>query len=225
MVSAFVVMTPIAVYAAGQFPSNTTGYDISYPQCSSSLQQTGSFGIVGVTGGKAFTQNTCFPEEYDHVKTTGLVSVYMNLNAPVGRTARTYTAGPVACPSNDQICAAHNYGWNAAAAAVGYAGDRKAATWWLDIETANSWSGKTVINVATIDGARDYLLSTGVTTVGIYSLPSMWSQITGNWHDATLPVWYAGTASTTCAQAVSFTSGPIWLVQNVSGASNGDRSC
>lgn len=219
------VAVPMVAQAAGPFASNTTGFDISYPQCNSGLQQTGSFGIVGVSGGKAFTQNPCFAAEYDHAKTTGLVSIYMNLNAPVGKTARANTSGPVACAPNDQICQAHNYGWNAATAAVLAADQRKAATWWLDIEIANSWAGKAAINVATIDGARDYLLSVGVANVGIYSVPSMWNQITGNWQDPTLPVWFAGTASTTCAQAFSFTSGPIWLVQNISGASNGNRSC
>jgi len=221
-----VTVAPAIAQAAGPFPSNATGFDISFPQCGSNLQQTGSFGIIGVTGGKAFTQNPCFAGEYDYAATTtGLVSIYMNLNAPVGRTARANTAGPVACASNDQTCQAHNYGWNAAVGAFALAGPRKASAWWLDIEIANSWAGKTAINVATIDGARDYLLAAGVANVGIYSVPSMWNQITGNWQDSTLPVWYAGTATTTCAQAVSFTSGPIWLVQNASAASNGDRSC
>jgi hypothetical protein len=54
----------------------------------------------------------------------------------------------------------------------------------------------------------------------------MWRNITGGWSNG-LPVWFAGTSATTCAtaQANSFTGGAVWLLQQVSGASNGDLAC
>jgi hypothetical protein len=52
-------------FAAGIYQGGTTGNDISYPQCStSSYPSTAAFGIVGVTGGRAFTHNSCFSSEY-----------------------------------------------------------------------------------------------------------------------------------------------------------------
>ena len=223
--------TSAVAEAGGPYYPGALGFDISFPQCGA-VNQTGAFGIVGVTGGKSFTTNSCFAAEYDYVaQKTGLVSIYMNLNAPVGKTAKPNTSSPTPCGAGDQECQAHNYGWNAAAytfgitGPIGVPGSRNAETWWLDIEIANSWAGKSSINRATIDGARDYLLAHGVTNVGVYSTPGMWSQITGGWQDGTLKVWYAGTSSTSCDQVKSFTSGPVWLLQNASGVSNGDRGC
>lgn len=39
-----------------------------------------NFAILGVTGGSAFTKYPCLAEEYKWAKTTGSVSLYMNLN-------------------------------------------------------------------------------------------------------------------------------------------------
>lgn len=52
----------------------------------------------------------------------------------------------------------------------------------------------------------------------------MWNSITGAWSNG-LPVWYAGTSSTTCSAVSAFTGGALWLVQQVSGVSNGDIGC
>jgi hypothetical protein len=63
-------------------PYTGSGFDVSYPQCGKP-DPTGNFGIVGVTGGKAFTNNACFVAEYNGVL-PGQASIYMNLNAAVG---------------------------------------------------------------------------------------------------------------------------------------------
>ena len=99
-------------------------------------------------------------------------------------------------------------------------------TWWLGIETTNSWNAKDALNRTTIQGVVEALKKKGVPTVGIYSAPSAWNSLTGSWKN-NLPVWFAGTSSTKCAdaQASSFTGGPVPVVQTASGVSNGDTVC
>jgi hypothetical protein len=228
-----------ALAATNPYLGVGSGFDVSYPQCDKP-DPSGSFGIVGVTGGKAFTSNTCFEAEYAGVR-AGQASIYMNLNAAVGSTAGNGLTGPYtssgSCSHGDKTCQAYNYGWNAAQHAYRLAGAHSASTWWLDIETANSWQAQTALNQSTIQGAVDFLLNraspsgatnpqptVGISNVGIYSSPSMWQKITGGWKPD-LPVWYAGTSATGCANASGFTGGPLWLVQQASGVAGGDIAC
>lgn len=44
----------------GSVGSTTTGFDVSYPQCGSTLPTPAAFGIVGVNGGLANDSNPCF---------------------------------------------------------------------------------------------------------------------------------------------------------------------
>ena len=95
-------------------PYSGTGFDISYPQCSSYAGVDGGFGIVGVNDGRPFTENTCFDAEYAHARGGGRqVSFYMNLMAPIGKTGPVYTSSPRNC-GTDELCQAQNYGWNVA---------------------------------------------------------------------------------------------------------------
>jgi hypothetical protein len=214
-------------------PYTGFGYDISYPQCSGSTTTAtfsgNSVAVIGVTHGRPYTINSCFVDEY--AKAPSMRSVYMNLAAPVGKSAtKDRTSVPKACNSGNKACQGYNYGFNAAGEAYAASGNT-GGVWWLDIETANSWLSSDV-NRQTIQGAVDFFTtgqyssyaprSTGM-QVGVYSSPSMWNSITGNWQNG-LPVWYAGTTSSTCGVS-AFTGGPVWLVQNASATSNGDRAC
>ncbi len=222
-----------AVLASGGPYAGKLGFDISYPQCGQTTP-SGAFAIVGVNGGRPFTANSCFGTEFGNsMGAVGAsnVSVYMNLSAPVGKTATQYTSAPQACGPGNKACEAQNYGWNAAAYAYqqaianGYhsSAGGLAKIWWLDIETANSWSGRTDVNRGSIQGATNYLATNGL-TVGIYSTPSMWNSITGTWSNNGQSVWYAGTNSIGCSVS-SFTGGSVWLVQHSSGTTNGDQGC
>jgi hypothetical protein len=51
--------------------------------------------------------------------------------------------------------------------------------WWLDVETANSWSNDTTVNTADLEGSVAFLKSTGVSSIGIYSGARHWSAIVG----------------------------------------------
>ncbi len=221
-VVAIATFLPVLALAAGSYPSTTTGYDISYNASAPYPSTPFGFGVVGVTHGKAFTYNTSLADEYTWAKQGSATSptLYMNLNAPVGSTAKSNESGPVACPKGKAggICQAHNYGWNAAQDAYNYATQQgaTATTWWLDIETANSWSGSLATNQATIQGAIDFLNGKGI-TVGAYSTPGMWSAIVGSWTPG-IPEWFAKglttqqDAASACSNT-SFTGGTLWLVQ------------
>jgi hypothetical protein len=210
------------VLAAGVYSSGTSGNDVSYPQCSSSTSSfpRNSFGIVGVTGGRAFTDNACLATEFPWASTLSSTpaSLTMNLNSPIGSTASSGMTGPYGtCAKKDKLCQAENYGYNAAQAADTYARQQGASAleWWLDIETGNSWSSSFTLNQGTINGAAFFFTSNRM-AVGIYSTPSMWKSITGGYQNAQLPVWLATTAttpSTFCSLSYSFTGGQVYLVQ------------
>ncbi len=172
---------PIAAAASfGYYTSGTTGYDISYPQCSSSSLPTGAFGVIGATGGRAFTANSCLASEYSWVQngTTTAPSLYMNLNYPAGSTASEGNSGPAGtCAKSNKACFAYNYGYNAAAYA--FARGASSTMWWLDIETGNSWSKTQSLNDDVIEGATDYIQQHGA-TAGVYSTAYMWKTIAGS---------------------------------------------
>ncbi|HYY87718.1 MAG TPA: LysM peptidoglycan-binding domain-containing protein, partial [Chloroflexota bacterium] len=158
---------------ANLYPRGARGYDLSYPQGSGPFPAAPyAYGIVGVTRGRAFSQNPSLRQQLAWAQAGGNVSLYMNVNAPVDSTPAERISGPRICAGADQpTCEAYNYGWHAAQEAVAYAGSQGATTWgtwWLDIETANSWSTPEV-NLAAINGASDGLKLSGVRSVGIYS--------------------------------------------------------
>ncbi|MCL4534120.1 MAG: hypothetical protein M1370_03045 [Bacteroidetes bacterium] len=253
LVSAFVV--PIACSAAllgalfaaipalaanTIFTPGTYGYDISFPQLAgpypvsfAAPSQTNSrvttFGIIGVTGGRAYSQNPFLSAQYRWV--TGYNSApltpafYINLSAAVGTTAPNGLAGPKGnCAPSDLACVAYNFGYNAAQKDYAYATSEKvkASSWWLDIETANSWSDDTSLNDLVIQGAIDFLSAqyyspTQKIAVGIYSNPYMWKEIAGDFAPK-LPVWFTGADSQQtmpeyCSPRYSFGGGTVTAVQ------------
>jgi hypothetical protein len=159
----------------------------------------------------------------------------MNLNAPIGSSVKGNTSTPKSCAKKDKACQAYNYGFNAAAHSYAYAGSNGATStiWWLDIETANSWSPTKAINDATIQGAVDYLNSFGV-IVGIYSTQYMWNTIAGSGFDpgqtttTVTPNWIAGASEANpqllCSQKIT-ANGETWLTQYVSGGYDHDYAC
>jgi hypothetical protein len=240
-----------ALAAPQSAKASTTGYDISYPQCSSAFPSGQAFGIVGVNGGRAYTGNPCLATEYAWASSSTSssqphVSFYLNTGNP-GPTASTHwpapgTTTPRPCDGSWSANCAYDYGWNAAqdsfngaAAAAGLA-PAKASPWWLDVETANSWSTDTTTNHADLEGAVARLKSLGVGTVGIYSTASMWAQITGATSSSSplneafhmLPNWVPGARSAKEAPNLcsrTFAGGPVKLVQFPSGGFDGDYAC
>ncbi len=188
--------------------------------------------------------NTASPGNY--YKNTKLVT-----NWPKDSTDPTgYNTG-YGCSGGNTIACARQYGWERAQEAVGYfvrtattvsdlSTDPAAYTWWLDVETLNTWhSGREKDgykkNVATLEGYADYFDSiAGLVRLGIYSTNPQWKQIVGTGNIASTsplkpaPTWYAiGTGFTVnnaynvCVnnspsyQPLAGTTGKIELVQFV----------
>lgn len=176
-------------------PASIYGNDISYPQCPTGAEPPGpAFAIVGVTGGRPFTANPCLPREFVWALTSTSasqthVSFYMNTGNP-GPTASTNwpAAGvntPRACDGSWSADCAYDYGWLAAQdaynRALGVAGNPAAgqAPWWLDVESANSWSGDAALNASDLQGVIAYMRSQNVGAIGIYSTSADWEALIG----------------------------------------------
>ncbi|HET8776206.1 MAG TPA: hypothetical protein VFN76_00965, partial [Candidatus Limnocylindria bacterium] len=187
------------------------GYDISYPQCGKQLPEASAFQIVGVNRGKVFTANPCLGANGDQpsqLEWAGRdAEFYMNTGNPGPDLSKHWPDGqasPRPCnthdhPGTDTDACAYDYGWNAAAHAYSVAvkayislgwADHDATrtpvanTWWLDVETSNSWRDWQK-NVVVLHGAIDYLESVGAKSVGVYSTDLQWFWITGYAQDFT----------------------------------------
>jgi hypothetical protein len=155
------------------FELDNSGYDISYPQCSGDLpSKFVGFAIVGLNGGKPFTENKCFKRQWEWALTYDAVAIYIN-------TADPGTQSPVRYGkrvAKDTLKRLDKY-------------DIEPGTpIWLDVETYNTWSGADravqVLTELTID------LTAAGYPVGIYAPPVHWFEITGNANVGT-PLWLA----------------------------------
>jgi hypothetical protein len=216
-----------AASALGQYVKGTTGVDISYPNCSASVSKV-SFGIVGVTAGTAYTQNACLTSQAAHFNN---LSLYMNTGWPGVTSVYNNNQSPKVCATGDLNCLAYNYGYNSGQYAVNYANNAGAhsQTWWLDVETMNSWSSDANQNRNSIQGSADALKANGINTVGVYSTTAQWNGISGNWVN-NWPSWGATTwrsakqASTYCT-GHQFTGGPSYLMQYIGKSLDEDVAC
>jgi hypothetical protein len=204
------------------YPPGAVGHDISFPQCGATLPAAGSydFGVVGVTGGFAFTHNPCLRAQYTWASASGRApSVYINTKYPAGTTIGQRDTGPAGtCAPTNTRCQAYNYGYKTAQDAVAYAktqGVVAPATWWLDVETENTWSENKTMNAVVLEAAIDYLESEQL-TIGIYSTAHQWQQIAGEFAPG-LPNWVAGASDLEDAKALcatgAFGGGTTEMVQ------------
>lgn len=211
-------------FASSVYPTGSTGVDVSYPNCSMSIP-TVSFGIVGVTGGLVYSSNGCLQTEASHF---GNLSLYVNTGLNASSTSTYYAQAQVGC-NGDVYCAAYNYGYNAGISALNYANAKNvtSAKWWLDVETANSWTSDVLQNQKSLQGEYDALAQHGATTIGAYSTTMQWQSVTGGWQN-NWPSWGA-TTWTTASQAQTyctghqFTGGPSLLMQYKSKKSKLDQ--
>ena len=206
---------------------SSIGYDISYPQCGGPSPTNVAFGIVGVNNGIVFRPNPCLgsgngPSELawaggvtaELYANTGNPGPNLSTHWPNGQTLprQCNTTGS---PGADTANCAYDYGWNAAAdsyqtavrayislglAPAGATSTPEVNTWWLDVETGNSWRTNLTLNVASLQGAVAYLKSADVVDIGFYSTQQQWNQITGGSLAFDVhPSWVAG--ATTSRQA------------------------
>lgn len=218
---------PSSATTASPYPSRSTGYDVSWPNCAATAPARAAFGIVGVTGGTGYSQNPClakqatwFPNNLSLYVNTGWYnqSPYINPNSPR------------ICAAGDENCLAYNYGYNSGVYALNYANSLNihSSVWWMDVETGNTWNADTTQNRNSLQGEYDALVAGGATTIGVYSTTSQWDTITGTWLNA-WPNWGATTvrsaskASAYC-KGHQFTGGPTYLIQ-FSGSLDQDYAC
>jgi len=110
-------------------------------------------------------------------------------------------------------------------------------TWWLDVETMNTWQSGSdearARNRATLEGMTDYLLSRGA-TVGLYSTGEQWAEIVGRVPSdsnlADLDSWLAGSttleeARTACRSEPLVPRGRVTLAQYVVDDLDRNHSC
>ena len=170
------ILVPFPAVAAASVPP--LGYDVSHPQCKKQLPADGGFAIVGVNGGHPFSTNKCVGEQLKWaLKKTGH-AVYVNSGYPGTGDPVAYGRSAV----DDAVAREHTQS------------TRGTAVWWLDVETANTWSGTQQENATVLDAMASRFQELGV-RVGIYSTPHMWAEIAGDWNPG-LPIWYATGQST-----------------------------
>lgn len=221
--------------------SGSIGYDISYPQCNGPFPTEAAFKIVGVNRGKAYTTNPCLgtgdgPSE---LRWAGRRAwLYANTGNPGPHGSDHWPVGqqwPQRCTRERpfSVSCAYDYGWNAARQSyltavrayisLGWASSDARRTpganrWWLDVETSNSWMASQRMNIATLQGAVDFLESRDVGSVGFYSAKSMWAEITGDTQAfGAYTSWIAGASTLRGAKrkcdGPGFTGGGVELSQ------------
>ncbi|MGT2427209.1 hypothetical protein [Amnibacterium kyonggiense] len=228
------------------------GYDVSYPQCGRDLPSVGDIAVVGVNAGTGTTTNPCLGTQLawgDRFTDDGTLlraDVYVNTANPghLGAwwpTSDATSGGmPVTNPTGscagaeDPACA-YVYGYSIGVDDVAARGVSDAAhrTWWLDVETMNSWSWDRRANLAAIEGMAAAIHAAGA-DVGVYSTPRQWDLIVG---DATpsvvlagAPSWIAGAttragALANCAAAPLTPAGRVRMVQWVEHGIDHDVAC
>jgi len=170
---------------------------------------------------------------------------------PTNNTDKTgfTTANPYGTCSgqNDQACS-WQYGWNRsveaaldrfapAARSAGIDSSAAAYTWWLDVETMNTWqsgSGAALArNTAALEGFAGYYQAQGA-TVGLYSTAPQWTSIAGsvgagsnlnglaNWRPSGSSL---ANAKANCSVAPLTAGGFISLTQYVQKNLDYDHSC
>jgi hypothetical protein len=158
------------------------------------------------------------------------------------------TYGNTCSGTNDLSCS-WLYGWNRAIAAVnqyfnpaaqaaGVSTNLNDYTWWLDVETMNTWQQGSEAalrrNVAALEGWVSYFKSNGG-WVGLYSTSYQWGEITGNFINNTsnlrdLPNWRpsgstVNNARANCSLAPLTEGGYISLTQFIKKGLDYNYSC
>jgi len=226
-------------------PPASRGYDISWPQCGNPYPSNPAFGIVGVNKGIVFSANPCLASEITWAggataqlyANTGNPGPALSSHWPKGQTSPRYCD-----PANaDTADCAFDYGYNAAADpyadavaafnALGLTASPAATTWWLDVETSNSWRSDTSLNVAALQGEAAYLTGVAhVAKLGVYSTSYQWGVIAGgSTAFAAYTSWIAGVGSLKNAQShcvgTGFTGGGITLAQYALNGFDADLVC
>jgi hypothetical protein len=226
------IVQATAFAALDPYVHGSAGYDLSYLQCGAPTPH-GAFGVVGLNAGYPFTYyNRCVAAEFAAARRTGSAALYVNTGYDPAYTAidgRHTTqacadqSGTVSGTADQQ--AAWAVGCSEAGRDVTYASSHSAASpmmWWLDVETANSWSTTDLsLNRFALQGLIDTLRTATSVPIGVYSTPAQWLVVTGGYQAPIDAEWLSTgpgngrRISSFCASS-GFAGAPVWLVQYVS---------
>jgi hypothetical protein len=230
-----------AAVAIGPFTSGTTGFDVSYPNCTSTLPSGDAFAVVGLTHGRPFTTYSCASSLWAAARAAtnnATPSAYFNTGY-AGAYAKDI-AGP--CPTSvasagvfsglsGHTLSQAQQAWEIGCSEAYFASTHAPGTpalWFADVETGNSWSTNVTLNRFAIDGLSYEMQALG--GGGMYSSPVMWSTITGSASWGPTPAaeanWVTGQGGV-CPSSSPFNSAsPTWLSQGaaVNGV-DGDLAC
>jgi hypothetical protein len=262
VVVALAVATAIlAVPGTASAAPTTTGYDVSYPQCETSLPRDPAFAVIGVNGGLSTRTNPCLSQQLSWasassgaVRSQPKAQLYLNTANP-GQVVPMVGTWPSAgstpygtCTGSNSLACSWQYGWERAQNSVVsfFTPAARAArvdssptryTWWLDVETTNSWQSGSADalarNRATLEGMTSYLLSRGG-RVGFYSTNQQWSQIVGAVPTGSVLAgrdsWLAGAttlagAKNNCSRPALVPRGRVTLTQYVVDDLDHNHSC
>ena len=202
-----------------------------------------------LVAGTGTTTNPCLAQQLawgDRVTTDGVpthADVYVNTANP-GHLADwwptadlTRAGSPVAnpagrCAGAEDAACSYVYGYSVDVSARGVS-DASTRTWWLDVETMNSWSWDRQSNLAAVEGMAAAIHAAGA-DVGVYSTQRQWGLVVG---DATpsvalagAPSWIAGATSRTgalanCSAGSLTPAGRVRMVQWVQHGLDHDIAC
>ena len=210
------------------FTQGMTGYDAAWPQCPSTPSFTGTppaFAIIGVTGGRPFSKNSCAATLISQaVKNVGSanVSFYFNTgySGAYGRDIMSICSPSSNAPVPSKLSRQGKQAWEEGCSEVAYAESLipsgvSDASLWADVETGNSWSTNTILNKDAIDGIDYGISAFGPKVGGIYTDVSSWSSLTGNYAPTTNQpaFWLAGFANCPSTSLSWASLSQIWLVQ------------
>jgi hypothetical protein len=242
-------------------PPTRVGYDVSHPQCDTDLPPVRAFAVVGVNGGLSTRANPCLAEQLtwaagssggDHEQPA--TQLYLNTANP-GQLLALITTWPQrgvtpygSCEGTNSAACSWQYGWerarnsvvsffSPAARAARMDSQPSRYTWWLDVETMNTWqSGGDEArdrNRAALEGMTAYLVSRDA-RVGIYSTGRQWSEIVGTVAGdsplASRDSWLAGSSSradavAACSDPALVPRGEVTLTQYVRDGLDHDHAC
>ncbi len=237
--------------SAGQ---SKLGNDVSFPQCGSRLPTGQAFGIVGVNGGLANTNNPCFTEQLAWAHTSNgstsqpKAALYVNTANPSKAAATEWpknnnvdgieVSSPYGtCTDTDGAACSYIYGYTRAYedATARNVPNPSMYKWWLDVETGNSWSDTDLAaNAASLEGMVAYFTSIKVAGLGIYSTSYQWNIIVGKLDPSSslngLESWLAGSrsersAKAACSDAPLTNNGVVTMTQFVAKGFDYDVSC
>jgi hypothetical protein len=253
LAAALTAVPALGAQAAEPTHSTTaTGFDVSYPQCGRPLPAGGDVAVVGVNAGTGTTTNPCLADQlaWGDAPTADRAArpadVYVNTanpghlgdwwpSADLTRSGDPVTDPAGRCAGAEDAACAYVYGYSVATEDVAARGVTAVAdrTWWLDVETMNSWSWDRQANLAAIEGMAAAIRAAGG-DVGIYSTQRQWDLIVG---DATpsvglagAPSWIAGATSRSgalanCAASPLTPGGRVRMVQWVEQGVDHDIAC